>query len=169
MAKTLTPSQIRTATRVEEKQALNQSQRLALVSLANNKENRNIAMADVADVVGKTLAGHYQQKPEAAQLVVRAACLLEGALFDPLFVGFNGHKDQLPGLFVALADPFAAVSTAMAEKAAALQSAGLTHDQISKLVGSDAKLKKAATATSALKVRKACHAFAQKYGQPETV
>lgn len=165
MTKTATPSQIRNMARVESKADLNQAQRLALVSLANNKENRAIAQSDVADVVSKTLAGHYQQKPEAAQLIIRAACLLEAAIFDPLFSEFNGHRDQIPGLFVALEDPYAAVSTAKAEKVAKLQSAGLSPSQIETIVGNDKALTKARTSTGSAKVRKACATFIAKYGQ----
>lgn len=164
MAKTLTPSQIRNAARIESKTELNQSQRLALVSLSNNKENRAVAAADAADVVSKTLAGHYQQKPEAASLIIRTACGLEAALFDPLFAGFNGHKDQLPGLFAALADPYSALGASRAVRTRKLLDGGATPDQAAKIVGSDAALNKASASKAADKVRKLCSAFVVKYG-----
>jgi hypothetical protein len=163
MSKKQTPSQLATIARVTTKQELNQTQRLSLVSLNNCKENRAVAAADVADVVLKTLRGHFQQKPEVAAAFVRAASGLEAPLFDPLFSGFTGHKSQLPDLFNAMLDPFAALSVARAIQVSRLGQIGLDADNIAKVLGSDAKLIKASTAKTAEKIRAKCAAFHAAY------
>jgi hypothetical protein len=163
MSKKQTPSQLATTARISTKQELNQTQRLALVSLNPNKENKAVAAADVADVVLKTLRGHFQQKPEAASAFIRAASGLEAPLFDSLFTNFTGHKSQLPDLFNAMLDPFAALTTARAVRAARLMSGGESADAVVKLLGSDAKLIKASTAKTAEKVRQKAAAFHAAY------
>jgi hypothetical protein len=160
--KKVTPSQQRAADLLAVKKSGTDLQRLTLVHIANNKQNR-AASTDVAQsVIEKTLKGHFQapQNGDYAAVIVRAACGLEAAMFDRAFMGFVGNKSQHAHLLEILSDPYAFLNAELAGRRAARQSGDVnTADEKAQKA-----VDKAMDSKGAEKVRKLCATFLATYG-----
>jgi hypothetical protein len=135
--------------------------------LKNTAETRAFAAPMVKNIVNKVLAGHFQQDATAAVLVLRYAIGLADARFAPLFETFTGSAVDVEGLEAILADPYASLAVAKAEKLAALLAAtgdvSYAKKATDKAFGTDAAIEKARTAKNAETVQRNCNAFIRTY------